>query len=1146
MNLIYAKQENIFFRILLIGFMVMIGSSLAFAQHQQVKLVGKNLRLKAAFAQIEQQTKMFVDYKVQDVNDALVIKNIPKKNDVKTVMEQLLEGLGCSIRFSNGHIIISKISQSVSLPKMNISGMVIDQNGIPVIGANIQEKNTKNGTISDLGGKFTLNVSQGAILVVSYMGFKTKEVNLDSRTSYKIIIEEDSELLNEVVIIGYGSQKKVNLTGAVAQLNGDRLENRSVSNIGQALQGAVANLNVSLTDGGAPGSSPSMNVRGYTGISQDGTMLSNAPLVVIDGVAGGDISTINMNDVENISVLKDAASAAIYGSSAPYGVILVTTKKGKNNQKPTITYSNNFMFSQPINLPEYMNSLDFANIYNEACDNAGMARKFSDETIGRIKNYLDGKITYETVANATTDKWNEWGNGNANNDWFDILFKDVAFSQQHNAGISGGTANSNYYVGVGYFQQNGMYNYANDTYKRYNVRANLTSDITKWLSFSFRSSFARGATDTPYPYEGASGNHGDWMKMIASRNWPTEPLYTPNGSFASENRMAGFADGGRWKTTTDKLTLTGEFVFRPLKGWDITANYTYNGQYSDESKHRKVVSVYRPSGVEEEKYAPSAMERYKVKQQHQVVNLFTSYEKQINEHYFKGMIGFTQELYEYDNLYAHNRDLYSNDIPSLTLTYGESPTTTDDVKELAIRGGFGRINYNYKEKYLIELNGRYDGTSRFLKNNRFKFYPGVSAAWVPSKEAFWKPVENIVNSLKVRGSWGQLGDQSFTSSYYPFYPSLGVTNLSKTNYLFSDGLQPSVNQPSLFNSSLTWVTTSTLDFGVDMSFFSNRLNISFDWYKRKADDFVGPAEKYPAILGTSAPQTNNVSMETKGFEFTIGWKDRIRDFSYGVSAVLSDYRSKVTKYPNPAGLITTWYAGKELGEVWGYETVGFFQSDDEITQSPDQSKLYGSWSPGDIRYADLNNDKKIDWGNNTLEDHGDQKIIANTTPRFSFGVNLNGEYKGFDITIFLQGVAKRDAVFSNTNSWDGTYFWGITGDTYTSMLTTEHYDRWTEENRNGYFPKYYLNDEVKKNTQLQSKYVQNAAYLRVKNIQLGYTFPMDWLRKISCQKLRLFVNVENLATWTGLIKTMDPEFATTDGRVYPLQRTWSCGVNVTF
>lgn len=323
MNLIYAKPGLIFSRILLICLTVMIGSPLVFAQHQQVKLVGKNLKLKVAFTQIEHQTKMFVDYKAQDVNDTLVIKNVPKQNNVKTVMEQLLEGLDCTVRFSNGHIIISKIAGAVSLQKRNISGMVVDHNGASVIGANIHEKNTKNGTISNLDGEFTLNVLQGAALVISYMGFKTKEINIDSRNSYKILLEEDSELLNEVVIVGYGSQKKVNLTGAVAQLSGDKLENRSVSNIGQALQGTVANLNISLTDGGAPGSSPSMNVRGYTGISQDGKTLTNAPLVVIDGVAGGDLSTINMNDVENISVLKDAASAAIYGSSAPYGVILV-------------------------------------------------------------------------------------------------------------------------------------------------------------------------------------------------------------------------------------------------------------------------------------------------------------------------------------------------------------------------------------------------------------------------------------------------------------------------------------------------------------------------------------------------------------------------------------------------------------------------------------------------------------------------------------------------------------------------------------------------------------------------------------------------------------------------------------------------------
>ncbi len=1117
------------------------------SQTARVTISMKNVNTDKIIDEIEQQTDYLFLYDWEEV-DLGTKASINVKN--QTVAEVL------TILFRNSDIVYAMEGSSIFLMKKKtkdisfafqqqrqiITGLITDEKGEPIIGANVVEKGTTNGTITDIDGNFSLDIKQNRTLQISYIGYLTQEINLGNQNTITIKLKEDTQKIEEVVVVGYGSQKKINLTGAVAQIKGEALENRSVVNIGQALQGTVANLNITSSGGGAPGSNPTFNIRGYTGFSSDGKTQSQAPLVVIDGIQGGDINTINMNDVESISVLKDAASAAIYGSSAPYGVIIINTKKGKVGQKPTITYSNNFMFSQPINLPKYMNSLDFANLYNEAADNNSTSRPFTDETLQRIKDYLDGKITTETIADPTpgSDKWFEFGSGNANNDWFKILYKDVSFSQQHNAGISGSTNHSSYYVGLGYNQQNGMYNYVDDKFQRFNIRTNLSSNITKWLAFNFRGAFSRGATDTPYEYEGS------WMRMLAARNWPTEPLYTPDGGFAAENRMAGFVNGGRTKITNDNAILTGEFVITPLTGWDITANYTYDGTYINESKHKKTVYVTRPSGTQAPLYTPNSFERRNHKNQHHTINLFTSYEKELGDHYLKGLVGFTQELYDNLQFFGNNSYLYSDNLPSLALTYGLSPSTSDEADELAIRGTFGRINYNYKEKYLIELNGRYDGTSRFLNDVRFKFYPGVSAAWVASKETFWEPISSIINSLKVRVSYGQLGDQGFTDNLYPFYPSLNTVRSTSTNWIFGSGREAYISQPPLINRSLTWVTTTTLDFGVDLSFLSNRLNISFDWYQRKADDFVGPAEALPALLGTSVPQANNAAMLTRGIELSIGWRDQIDELTYSVNAVLSDYQSEVRKYPNPTGLNTTWYKGRKFGDIWGYETIGLFQSEEEIASAPTQEKIYSRWSPGDVRYADLNDDGVIDWGDNTLDNPGDRKVIGNSTPRFSFGVNANAEYKGFDFSIFLQGVGKRDAFFSNATAWDGAYFWGITGDLYTGMLTTEHYDRWTKDTPNGYFPKFYMGGETRKNSQPQTRYLQNAAYLRIKNIQLGYNIPQSIIEKVNCQRLRLFVNVENLATFTKLIKTMDPEFSNSDGRLYPLQRVWACGLNVTF
>jgi TonB-linked SusC/RagA family outer membrane protein len=946
--------------------------------------------------------------------------------------------------------------------------------------------------------------------------------------------------LEEVVVVGYGTQKKVNLTGAVAQVKGEILENRSVANISQALQGQVANLNITSASGSAPGTAPSINIRGYTGLGS-----AAAPLVVIDGIQGGDLNSINMNDVENISVLKDAASAAIYGSSAPYGVILITTKRGKAGQKPTITYSNHFGWAQPVNIPKPMNSLDFVNFFNEAAANSGNAQFFSDEHIQRIIDYQAGRMKDQTIANPTpgSDVW-ESSYGNANNNWYDIFLKDAAFNQQHNVGVSGSANKTGYYIGLGYLQQDGVLRYGDDNYQRYNVRANLSSDLTGWLTFDFRSAFSRGATDTPYKFD---SRHGNTMHALA-RHWPITPSVFPGGEKTVLIKI--YEEGGRIRETKDNAILTGEFVFHPLPGWDITANYTYDGTYINASEHVKTLYRTSPKGVVSvAEGSPNSFSRSYNRNQHHTVNAFTSYEKQLNDHYFKVTAGYTQELYDNLSGSASNNYLYSDELPALSLTYGTSRSISDGASQLAIRGGFGRINYNYREKYLIEFDGRYDGTSRFLKDVRSRFYPGVSAGWVLSKESFWKPLERTVNTFKIKAGYASLGDQSFTDNYYPFHASLGASSPTSGNWLFSGGRESAINQPALINSALTWVTTTSIDVGADFAFLANRLNVSFDWYRRFMDDYVGPAEALPAFLGASAPQTNSAAMETKGYELTVGWRDRIGDLDYGVDAVLSDYRGHVTRYPNPNGLISTWYVGQELGAIWGYETVGLFQSEQEIASAPSQSRLYSRWTPGDVRYRDLNGDNQIDWGNSTLDDPGDQKVIGNTTPRYSFGVTLNAAYRGFDLTAFFQGVGKRDAAAPTSHM--NNYYWGITGDVWQSAGFEEQYDRWSESNPDGFYPKYYFTvAEMTKNKQTQTRYLMNAAYLRVKNLQLGYSLPASLTGKIGSRKIRLFVDVENLATLTKMLRAMDPEIANSStwggGKEYPLQRTWACGLNVTF
>lgn len=1105
------------------------------AQNVVIKLPTNLVTVETLFSEIEKQTDYLIVYSNCELNIKATVTLKNKKATVGQFLKEILKNTNLKYEHTNKYIVFSKKSNEVSSIKQEsrkISGFIKDKNGECIIGANVKLKNRSIGTITDINGRFQLEAPENSILLISYIGYASQEINIGKSLEINIILKEDAEMLEEVVVVGYGTQKKVNLTGAVSQIKGEALESRPVTKISQALQGTIANLNISSSNGGAPGATQNINIRGYSSLG--GT---NSPLIVIDGVQGGSLEYLETDDVESISVLKDAASAAIYGSSAPFGAILITTKKGRKDSKTKITYSNNFGFAQPINLPKMANSLDFANIYNEAADNANVIRPFTDENLQRIKDYQSGKFKDETIANPLKDEWYTW-TGNGNNDWFDIYFKDLSFSQQHNLGVSGGTGKTNYYVGLGYNQTGGLYEFGDDTYQRYSLRANLSSEITKWLSFNMRNNLSRAASDTPDTYSSKTG--GNYMHQLA-RKWPTAPMYNPNGEYSYPSDIRLMNEGGRSKGKTDKAILTGEFVLTPLKGWNITANYTFDGSYYTHSNHTKTLYVTNPSGstILYAGTAPNGFSRTSRKVQRQVVNAFTSYDMKIGKHSATAMLGYMQEEYDFLEQYSYNSNLYSDDLPSLSLTYGKTPSTSDNAYQLAMRGGFGRINYNYDEKYLLELNGRYDGTSRFLKSVRYKFYPGVSLGWVISRENFWKPLENVVNHMKLRGSYASLGDQSAVG-YYPFYPSMDTKAPTGTNWLFAGGREAYVTDPSLINSDLTWIETTTIDFGFDMALFTNRLNISFDWFKRTGKNYVGPAQKLPAILGTTLPQTNDSEIETTGWDLTIGWKNHIKDFNYSANLVLSDYTGKVKKYSNPTGLHTTWYAGKKMGEIWGYETCGLFQSEDEIANAPSQSKLSSKWYPGDVKYADLNGDNKIDWGKNTLDDSGDKKIIGNTTPRYSFGLNLKADYKGWDFGVFFQGVGKRDAWISSN------VFWGLIDGQWQSCVLEEHLNRYTADTPNGYFPRYYLNGNGSKNMQAQTRYLQNAAYVRLKNMQLGYSFPKALISKINFDRLRVFVSVDNLGTISNMPSSIDPELSASDGKVYPLQRTWSFGLNVSF
>ena len=1121
----------------------------------------RNVQLETVLNDIENQTDYLFLYNGNQVdvsqNVSVNVRNMP----VNQLLGQLFSSSQVKYEMEGTHIVLlasntnarEVLSAGVQQQSITITGKVTDVAGDPLPGVSVTIKGLTQGTASDANGAFTLSVAnENVTLIFTYIGFVRQEIEVGNRRTINVMMLEDIRQIEEVVVVGYGAMKKENLTGAVAQIKGEVLENRPVYNVAQALQGQVANLNIgpslfgnetanNMRGGGAPGAEQTINIRGFSGL---GSMPS--PLVIIDGVQGGNINSINMNDVESISVLKDAASSAIYGSSAPFGVIIINTKKGGRDKKATITYNNNFNIATPIFMPKIANAYDWAIMYNEASDNAGAPRQFSDAILQNIQDAMAGKISDWVQPMPSGDAWDAGGQC-ANTDWHDFWIRKYSFNQQHNIGVSGGTEKSSYYLGLGYNNQTGIYKRADEDYKQYRIRVNLSSDLTSWLTVNFRGNFSKSELNNPT----------NLATQVTIRNlglkWPNWATKNSLGLWHFSSSVDEVEQGGRTIDVIDRANLTGEFVITPLPGWEITGNYTYNGHYQDVEAHYRTTYNTAPSGeLVARTNNPNSVRQEYYKNQSHIINLFSSYEKQLDKHYFKVLAGFTQELYHNKNLKASNNYLFNNDLPSLILTYGDNKSIVDDANELAIRGGFFRLNYNFEQKYLIEFNGRYDGTSRFLKDQRMKFYPGVSAAWVPSRENFWQPIESTFNMLKLRISYAQLGDQSFVNNYYPFYPNMSSTLPTSTHWFYPIGRDLYMSNPGLINRNLTWVTTSTLDFGVDMAFLNNRLQASFDWYKRTSDNYVGPAEVLPSLLGAEQPQVNNTATETKGYELTIGWNDRTLDnkLNYNINLVFSDYQCIVTKYPSTQRFVDGYYVGKKMGEIWGYKTEGLFQTEAEIASAPSQNKLENgnnNWKPGDVRYKDLNGDGVVDWGDNTLDNPGDRVIIGNNTPRYAYGVSLGADYQGFDFSLFLQGIGKRD-YWTISNNYVGIP--GEGGEYNSTVLTAILKDRWTPETPNGFFPRYYLSNQMLKNLQRSDRYLLNMAYMRIKNMQVGYTIPKHLTNKINCQRLRLFVSGENLATFCKF-KSFDPELTNSNndrhgGQVYPFQRTWSFGLNVTF
>ena len=1057
-------------------------------------------------------------------------------------------------------IIVFLLVHSISIYAQDntISGLVKDNEGEPLPGVSVAVKagESISGVVTDINGKYQLKASPDATIEFSFIGFKSIQQQVGNRKVINVTLEIDNQILEEVVVVGYGTQKKVNLTGSVSVIDSKAFESVPVANAVQALQGQVPGLNIYSNKGGGLNQKQSINVRGIGTIGEGST---GDALILIDGMEA-DIFSVNPQDIESISVLKDAAASSIYGSRAPFGVVLVTTKKGKAG-KAQINYNNSFRLSSPINMPSSLDSYTYALFFNDAGYNSGWGSYnwVSQTRLQRIKDYMDGKISYTTIPLNGSNTWADgYQEGNDNIDYYNLFFKKNVFAHEHNFSVNGGTDKIQYYLSANYLDQDGTLRMGEDYSKRYTMSAKISAQLSRAVSLSSNTRFVRNDFVQP------THMNDSFFSDIGRQCWPVKPLYDPNGNLFDDH-VQQMKNGGRKTERNTWLYQQFNLTIEPIKGWRLIGDlsYRYNTQYAHEDLLTisqigvdgvtKVRSWDENSSVSESSFASDYFN----------VNLYTDFEKTFaKSHHLKALAGFQAEANNYRNIWAQKIGITYPGKPTINTSTGIdkdgkviAPNVSGGHNRWSTAGFFGRVNYDFQEKYLVEANLRYDGSSRFRSDDRWGFFPSASLGWNIAREEFFQPATHIMNTLKLRASYGSLGNQN-TTALYPTYTVMGTGTSDKR---LMNGVKPNIAwAPALVSYDLTWEKIRTWNVGIDIGLFNNRLTGSFDYFIRNTNDMVGPSEKLPATLGIAVPPSNNTDLRTAGWELELMWKDRLQNgLNYSLRFTLADSRTKITRYSNPSGLIDSFYEGKYCGEIWGYETIGIARTDDEMAEhvgslvNGGQSALGQDWQAGDIMYSDLNEDGKIDAGARTLDNHGDLKRIGNSTPRYNVGIDLSADWKGFDFRMFWQGTLKRDY-------FQGSYyFWGANGSQgywfSTALKGHEDYFRNDESsplgvNLDSYYPRPLLN--TNKNQQCQTKYLQNAAYMRLKNLQIGYTLPRKIVQKMGVQNLRFFASGENLLTITDLVKFFDPETIESGsfahGYAYPLSRTYAFGLNITF
>jgi len=1133
-----------------------------------ISLFQNQVELVTVFHKIEEQAPVSFIYtnEVKQIERKITVNY--KNRSLESIMDHLAQFYGLGYKIQNNNVTVYLNHTTKQPVQRTFKGAVEDENGVPLMGVTVMVSGTNRGVVTDFDGNFEIEAYAGEVLEFSYIGLKSQTYTVTPEiNSITIQLKTDSEQLQEVVVVGYGEKSLASLSTAVSKVDVSALAERPLSNAAAALQGVTPGLTITRSNG-RPTDTPTINIRGFTSIN------GGEPLIIIDGVEG-DINDINPSDIENISVLKDAGAAAIYGARASFGVVLITTKQAREGDLQVNIEATTAISKVTTNtdfVTDPYEAIQIADSFFQASSGASYSQ-YTEADYAALQE-VSANPSLARVITDTRNGENQYVHY-AKTDWWDTFFRKSRSSQIYNASISGGTEKVKGYFSYRNYREIGILKVQEDLFTKENYRAKVEFKLNDWITISDNMQFN---TYDDLQYGGyRTGWHGNyWNYLVYNHAMPWYAPTNPDGSYFYRSELNNYAVGdglyasllhGKSKQETEDTEFSNIFTatLTPVDGLTVKASYAYR-KMNQNILQRSTLIPWAIYVGEPDTMGVDELTEYNTSADYDAFNVYADYNNRFGKHHIDVMAGFGQESMYSKSIVASTQGLISDDLNSLGLG-----TTADDANgsafEWALQGVFSRIAYDFDNKYFLEMNGRYDGTSRFPSDFRWGFFPSISAAWAIHNEAFMENLHPSLSQFKIRASYGSLGNQEVDP--YAYQPVLSRS----VNDEFSLNGSPLeyISSPALNPVEITWEEVRTLDLGVDLGFFQNKLTANFDWFKRETLGMLTAGQVLPATLGASAPQENAADLETKGFELFLGYSDSFTvggsPFQLSLSAGLSNSETVITRFDNPENLLNSFYEGMVIGDLWGYEIEGLFQSAEEIAAHVDESYVTarisgrGGLQPGDVKYVDINGDGVVDAGTNTLDDPGDQKIVGNVAPKYLYNFRVAASWKGFDLSAFFQGVGKQDWY----PGYNSQLFWGPYSRPYASFVRKDLANNiWSPDNTDAYYPRGFGYIALSSRNSLRNtndRYLQDISYLRLKNLTFGYNLPKSVLDKTPFDKIRLYLSGENILTFTKLTDYIDPEIASNQvnlnapsgsytydsrGQEAPMSKTYSLGISVQF